>query len=247
MDIGRTFFATLELVILSFTIYVFLGILMGVIWAARPRGFLSRVLSTITSAGVAMPLFWSGLLLQMIFAGQLGWLPTAGRLPQGVAPPPAVTGLYTLDSLLAGDVGLLLTSLTYLILPVAVLVFNKMAIASRLTKSTVTTEMEKDYVRTARAKGVGERAILIRHVLKNALNPVVSMLGLQFGWLIAGTILVEVVFSFPGLGLYLFNAFRTFDYNPIMAITIIVTIVFVVVNTIVDLIYPILDPRVGVK
>ncbi len=132
----------------------------------------------------------------------------------------------------------------HLILPVTTTVFGVLSVAARLTRDSVTAELGRDYVRTALSKGVPGGRVVVRHVLPNALNPVLTMLGLQFGWLLANSILVEVVFSWPGIGLYAFTSFQTFDYNPIMAITLIGTGAFFVVNTIVDLLYPLLDPRI---
>ncbi|NJN97417.1 MAG: ABC transporter permease, partial [Anaerolineales bacterium] len=158
-------------------------------------------------------------------------------------PPPQVSGFYTIDTLLAGDMPLFGDALLHLILPVASLVLSLLALAARLTQAAVREELQKGYVRTARSKGLSEQAILGRHILKNALNPVLTMLGLQFGWLLGGTILVEAVFSWPGIGLYAFEAFKTFDYAPIQALTLLITFVFVLVNLLVDLTYPLLDPR----
>ncbi|MBI1880104.1 MAG: ABC transporter permease [Chloroflexi bacterium] len=242
-DIKLAFPATLELVIFSFTIYVILGLGIGVVWAVWPDSVAALLARAVSVIGAAVPIFWIGLVFQLVFGTQLGWLPIAGRLDLAALPPPHVTGFYTLDTLLAGDTTLFRDALLHLILPIASLVLSLLALAARLTQAAVREELQKGYVRTARSKGLSEWAILWRHVIKNALNPVLTMLGLQFGWLLGGTILVEAIFSWPGIGLYAFESFKTFDYAPIQALTLLITFVFVFVNLLVDLTYPLLDPR----
>ena len=153
------------------------------------------------------------------------------------------TGASTIDSLLSGNLPAFGDALWHMVLPVTALVASQLAIATRLMRTSMGAQLRRPYVRVARARGSSERRVVVVDALRNALNPVVTMLALQFGWLLAGTILIEVVFSWPGLGLYAFNAFRTFDYNPILAITIVTTVTFVIVNELVGLLYPVLDPR----
>ncbi len=245
-DLKSTFPATMELILISFILFTIISVALGVAWAYWPNGFFARFCDVLTTFCTSAPVFWIGLLLQLCFANWLKLLPVAGRISNGI-PIKTVTGMYLLDSLLTLNFKAFGDALSYIILPVITIVISRISAVTRVTKSTVSEELKKDYVKTLRGKGLSEKRIVLKHVLKNSLNPVVSMLGLQFGWLFAGTVMVEVIFSWPGMGLYLYNAFRTFDYNPIMAITIIVTIVFVVVNTVVDLIYPLLDPRIDVK
>ncbi len=242
-DLKLVFPATLELVVYSFTIYVIFGMGIGVVWAVWPDSMAALLARVVSVIGAAVPIFWIGLVFQLVFGTQLGWLPIAGRLDLTALPPPFVTGFYTIDTLLAGDTALFWDAVLHLILPVASLVLSLLALAARLTQAAVREELQKGYVRTARSKGLSEWAILWRHVIKNALNPVLTMLGLQFGWLLGGTILVEAVFSWPGIGLYAFESFKTFDYAPIQALTLLITFVFVFVNLLVDLTYPLLDPR----
>lgn len=242
-DIKLFFPATLELVLVSFAIYVVLGLSIGVVWALYPDTLAATMAKGVSVMGSAIPVFWIGLVFQLIFGTRLGWLPIAGRLDLTAIPPPFVTGMYTIDSLVAGDFKLFWDAVLHLILPVASLVLSLLALAARLTQAAVRDEMQQGYVRTARSKGLSEWVTLWRHVIKNALNPVLTMLGLQFGWLLGGTVLVEAVFSWPGIGLYAFESFKTFDYAPIQALAIVITFTFVFVNLLVDLIYPILDPR----
>jgi ABC-type dipeptide/oligopeptide/nickel transport system permease component len=242
-DIKLAFPATLELVVYSFTLYVVVGVGVGIAWAMYPDSVAAIIARFVSVAGAAIPIFWIGLVFQLVFGTWLNWLPIAGRLDLAAMPPPFVTGMYTIDTLLAGDMALFRDAVMHLILPVVTLVLSLLALAARLTQAAVREELQKPYVRTARSKGLSEWTILWRHTLKNAMNPVLTMLGLQFGWLLGGTILVEVVFSWPGIGLYAFESFKTFDYAPIQALTLIVTFVFVLVNLLVDLTYPWLDPR----
>jgi peptide/nickel transport system permease protein len=239
--------ATLELVIYAFLIYTLVGVGLGVLWAVLPRGPHSWLINAGSVVSAALPVFWVGLVLQLVFGTQLNLFPVSGSLDYDEYGVPLATGASTLDALLAGNLPAFGSALTHLALPVTALVVSQFAIGARLTRSSVREQLRQPYVRTARARGLSTSRVVVKDVLRNALNPVITMLGLQFGWLLGGTILVEVVFSWPGLGLYAYNAFRTFDYNPILAITLVVTITFVLVNELVGLIYPILDPRLREK
>ncbi len=243
-DIAQYLPATLELILISYVGYVLLSIFLGVLWATSPGTLKAFGIRMFTLTGVAMPIFWMGLVLQIIFAGFLGWLPVAGRLDTSQSAPPHFTGMYTIDSLVAGDFDLFRSSLSHLILPATAWVFTHLSIPARLMRASLVQEMSKAYVRTARGKGLAEHKVILKHALRNALNPVVTMMGLQFGWLMGGTILIESVFSWPGIGLYAYNSFRWFDFAPIQALALLITFVFVVVNILMDLIYPWLDPRV---
>jgi len=234
--------ATLELVFYSFVIYALLGVGLGMVWAwrgNRPESWLIRLFSML---GTALPVFWFAMVLQLWLGSRLGWFPITGRLDMD--PPPTITGFYTIDALVSGNFPAFTNAAWHLVLPVAALVMWLFAVATRLTQKSVLEEMQMPYVRTAVAKGAGTRRIMLRHVFRNAINPVITMLGLQFGWLLGGTVLVEVVFSWPGIGTYMFNALQTFDFPAIMAVTVVITLGFVVVNLLVDLIYPIVDPRI---
>lgn len=235
--------ATLELVVLAAIGFTVVGIALGVIWAVWPRGIHSVLIRLIAVTAVAVPVFWIGLVLQIVFASRLGWFPIAGNLNYEAFGVPLVTGVSTLDALLAGDLEAFRAAVRHLTLPVASLVIGQLALATRLTRASLSEQLRQPYVRSARARGVKEGRIVIVDALRNALNPVITMLALQFGWVLGGSVLIEVVYSYPGLGLYAFNAFRTFDYNPIMAMTIVVTIAFVVVNEATNSLYPVLDPR----
>jgi peptide/nickel transport system permease protein len=242
-DVLRYLPPTLELVIAAFLLYAVLGIGLGVLWAMRPGGLTSKAIGLASIAGAAVPVFWIGLVLQLVFGYRLGWLPISGTLDYFVSGVPRRTGFSTLDAALAGNASAFVDALRHMVLPVTALIASQLALATRLTRSSMAAELRRPYVRAARARGATELRVALVDALRNALNPVITMLGLQFGWLLGGTILVEVVFSWPGLGLYAYNAFRTFDYNPILALTVITTLTFVVVNELVGLLYPVLDPR----
>ncbi|MGI8721212.1 MAG: ABC transporter permease [Geodermatophilaceae bacterium] len=243
-DLGTYLPATFELVVFSFIIYLVLAVGLGML-AARLRGGLvdavTRVLSMVSSAA---PVFWVALMLQLVFYAKLDWLPAGGRLNTDDIPPPKVTGFYTIDALIRGDGPIFLNALEHLLLPSIAIVLSLLGVGVRLVRASVDHELGEAYVRTAEAKGLAPRSILFRHVLKNALNPFVSMAGIQLGYLFAWIILVEPIVRWPGIGLYAFQAFQGIDYNPIMGITLVVSALFVVINFLVDLIYPALDPRV---
>jgi ABC-type dipeptide/oligopeptide/nickel transport system permease component len=242
-DVLRYLPATLELVIAAFVLYVAIGVTLGIVWALRPRGLTSKAIGITSIAGVAFPVFWIGLVLQLTFGYHLAWFPISGNLDYEAYDVSRRTGFTTVDALLAGNMAALRDALEHMVLPVTALIISQLALATRLTKSSMAVELRRPYVRASRARGTSEFRVVVVDALRNALNPVITVLGLQFGWLLGGTILIEVVFSWPGLGLYAYNSFRTFDYNPILAITIITTVTFVVVNELVGLLYPVLDPR----
>jgi peptide/nickel transport system permease protein len=199
----------------------------------------------VSITGVALPAFWLGLMAQLVFFDQLGWFPAGGRLDPNTAPPPHITGLYSVDSLLSGNVGLFFQSLWYLLLPAAVLGYGSLAVLTRQVRASMLETMAQDYVRTARAKGLRARTVIARHALRNALLPVTTVMGLQVGFLLGGALLVEDVFAWPGIGRYATEATLSLDYNAIMGVTLIAALIYVVVNLLVDMLYMVLDPRIS--
>jgi ABC-type dipeptide/oligopeptide/nickel transport system permease component len=236
--------ATLELVFYSFVVCAVFGVLVGMAEAWWPRKISTHVLRSASILGTALPVFWFAIILQLVFAAHLGWFPIVGRLGGDTLPPPHVTGFYTIDALLAGQWSTFGDAVMHLVLPVLSLVAWMFALTSRVAEKSFATELTRPYVQTAVARGVTSRRLLWRHVLRNALNPIITMLGLQFGWLLGGTILVEVVFSWGGVGSVMYTALQNFDYPVIEAVTLVTTIAFVVVNLCVDLLYPVIDPRI---
>jgi peptide/nickel transport system permease protein len=181
---------------------------------------------------------------QVAFYSGLGLLPFGGRLPIGATPPPSITGLFTIDSLLAGNLGLFLTSVRHLILPVTVLSLALIGVMARITRGSMLQVLDEDYVRTARSKGLSWRRVLSRHSFRNAMLAPVTVLGLNLGLLAGGVFLVETIFAWPGIGRYGFNAIANSDYNATMGVTLVVAAVYVVANLAVDLLYLVLDPRI---
>ena len=236
--------ATLELVLAAFAVYALVGVTLGVIWAVLPHRWYGKVIAAVSIIGAALPVFWIGLLLQLTIASGLDLLPVGGSLDYRSYNLERYTGFTVIDSMIGGNTYALVDAMSHLVLPVTALVLSQLGLAVRLTRASLAEQLRLPYIRTARARGDGPFRVIGVDALRNALPPVVTMLGLQFGWMLGGTILVEVVFSWPGLGMYAYNAFRTFDYNPILGITLVVTATFVIVNELTDSIIRRLDPRV---
>ncbi|MBM3149844.1 MAG: ABC transporter permease, partial [Chloroflexi bacterium] len=202
LDLKERMPATLELVGVAWVLIVVFGLGLGLISAYYRGGWVDMLARLFAYFGVGTPIFWLGLMLIVIFFSKLRLLPAIGRLPIGVAGPANVTGFYLLDSLLARDWQFFFITLQHLILPASSLALGRIALISRITSRSIIDQMNLDYIRTARAKGLRERAIIFRHALKNAFLPVLTVLGLQFGWMLTGSLLIEYIFSWPGIGTY---------------------------------------------
>lgn len=242
----KTFFpATLELTIAAMLIATTVGIITGVLSATRRGSLFDAGSMTFALVGVSMPIFWLGLMLQYLFAVNLGWLPISQRLSPDLARGfQGITGLYTLDGLLRGRPEITLDALRHLLLPAVTLATVPMAIIARMTRSAMLEVLGQDYMRTARAKGLRDQVVVVRHALKNALLPVVTVIGLQLGLLLSGAILTETVFSWPGIGTWILNGILARDYPIVQGGILFVATVFVLVNLLVDLSYAWLDPRI---
>lgn len=246
IDDLRTYWpATLELVLVAMLIAVAVGVPLGVLAAVRADRPADQISRLVALLGVSVPAFWLAVLLQLFFGLRLGWLPVSGRLAPMSETPPTMTGLYLFDSLLAGQWALFGDSLRQILLPAITLSFPAMATIMRFTRASLLEVLGQDYVRTARAKGAGERRVVLGHALRNALIPTITMIGLSFGWSMGGSVLVETVFDWPGIGLYATKSALTLDFMPIMGIALIYGFVFSVVNILVDVTYGMLDPRVS--
>lgn len=241
----RTYFpATLELTLVAVVLATLLGIPAGVLAAFyrnRLPDHLSRVVALFF---VSFPAFWLAMIFQSIFGLELDWFPIGKRFDVRVAAPGDITGLYLLDSLLHGDLTAFRLALHHITVPALVLSFGSLASITRITRASVLDVLERDYVRTARAKGLTQFTVLARHVFRNAANAVLTMIALEFGWLMAGAVLVETIFDWPGLGLYAVESSLRLDFQPIMGITILYGIVFSLVNIATDVIYGMVDPRI---
>ncbi len=237
--------ATLELVVFAMLIAVAVGVPLGILAAVRADQPADQVSRVVALLGVSVPAFWLAILLQIFFGLRLGWLPVSGRLGAMVEAPATMTGLYTLDSLLSGQWATLGESLRQLLLPAITLSLPAMATIMRFTRATLLETLGQDFVRTARAKGATERRVVTRHALRNALIPTVTMIGLSFGWAMGGSVLVESVFDWPGIGLYATKSAVSLDFMPIMGIALLYGFVFSIINILVDVTYGVLDPRVS--
>jgi peptide/nickel transport system permease protein len=242
-DVWVAFPVTLQLALAALGLAVVIGVPIGVVAGTRPGGILDNLLMTATLFGVSMPIFWLGLMLLLLFGGLLGWLPIGGLMPTGLDVP-RVTGMTVIDSLISGRPQLLWESLRYLTLPAVTLATIPLAMIARITRSEMLAMASLDHVRTARAKGMPERRVILRHVLRNALIPVVTVIGLQLGLLLSGAVLTETIFSLPGLGRLMVDSILSRDYPVVQAGALFIAFVFVLVNLVVDLTYGLLDPRI---
>lgn len=242
-EVMARFPATVELALFSIVLASVFGILMGVISAVKQNTVVDYATMVTALAGVSMPIFWLGLLLILLFSVTLHWLPVSGRIDIGMEPA-KVTGLYILDSIITGNMAALKSSITHIILPGVALASYSTAIIARMTRSTMLEIVKQDYIRTARSKGLFENTVILSHALKNAMIPIITVIGLQLGSLLGGAVLTETVFSWPGVGKYVVDAILKSDYPVVQGSVLILAAVFVMVNLIVDLIYAVLDPRI---
>ncbi len=235
--------ATIELAFAAILLATIVGITVGVISAVKQYSIFDYFSMVGALAGVSMPIFWLGLMMIILFSVNLGWLPVASRIDIGMEPA-RITGLYLVDSLLTRNWEAFTSSLRHLILPAVALAAYSTAVIARMTRSTMLEVIRQDYVRTARAKGLKETVVVYRHALRNALIPVVTVIGLQMGSLLAGAVLTETVFSWPGIGGLLVSAILAADYPLVQGCVILIATVYVLVNLLVDLLYALLDPRI---
>jgi peptide/nickel transport system permease protein len=244
-EIWVRFLATVELSIAAMLISSLIGILAGVISSARKYSIFDYTSMVMALIGISMPIFWLGLMLMYLFSVKLGVLPMMGRFTMGMDYQ-AVTGLVILDSLLRGNLPLLFNSLQHLILPAFTLATIPMAIIARMTRSSMLEVMSKDYIRTARAKGLGYGTVIFKHALKNAFLPIITVIGLNFGLLLGGAVLTETIFSWPGLGRYVVYSLLARDYPAVQGCILFFAVIMVMVNLFVDILYFYLDPRLRV-
>ena len=242
-DVWSAFPITLQLALSALLLATVIGVPIGVIAAMRSGGVWDNFLMTATLFGVSMPIFWLGLMLLLVFGAWLDWLPIGGLMPTGLDVP-RVTGMTVVDSLISGRPDLITASVSYLILPTVTLATIPLAMIARITRSEMLAMASLDHVRTARAKGMPEWRVIVRHILRNALIPVVTVIGLQLGLLLSGAVLTETIFSLPGLGRLMVDSILSRDYPVVQAGALFIAFVFVTVNLVVDLVYGLLDPRI---
>lgn len=245
-DLGQFIPATAELALYSVLFAGIIGIAFGTVAALRRNRPADHLLRVASLAGISMPTFWIALVALYVGFYKLGWFPGAERLDPGVNPPPTVTGLYTIDALIAGQFSLFLQALHHLVLPALVLAAFNVSLLTRFTRSAVLEVIGNDYVRAARAKGLPERVVIVRYILRSALPSVITVLGLVFANVLTGAVLVEKIFSWPGIGQYAYEAAVNLDVPAIAGVSIFVAVVYVTINFIVDVLYGVIDPRIRV-
>jgi peptide/nickel transport system permease protein len=245
-DLGQFIPATAELALYAVLIAAVVGIAFGVVSALRRNRPTDHALRVASLAGISMPTFWIALVALYVGFYRLGWFPGADRLDPGIEPPPHVTGLYTIDAVLAGDFGLFTQALHHLVLPALVLAAFNVSLLTRFTRSAVLEVMGNDYVRAARAKGLPEDTVIRRYILRAALPSVVTVLGLVFANVLTGAVLVEKIFSWPGIGQYAYQAAINLDVPAIAGVSMFVAVVYITINFIVDVLYGVIDPRIRI-
>lgn len=243
-DVLTFFPATIELATVALVISIVVGMPLGVLSAVYRNSIIDHFARVFSLIGVSLPVFWTGLVLILIFYFKLGWFPEPGRLDIFLIAPDKVTGFYLVDSILALDFEVFWDALMHMALPAAVLGMWGMAGIARIVRSSMLDVLSQEYIKTARIKGLAEFWVLTRHALRNALVPAVTVIGLTYGGLLEGSVLTETIFSWPGLGRYMAVAFLTLDLNAVVGGTMLVAFSFCFVNLIVDLIYAFLNPQI---
>ena len=244
-DLLRYFPNTFELVTLALLLAVILGVPLGMLSAVYRDTWVDHWTRVVSVSGVALPAFWLGLMLQLLLALHLGWLPLGGRLGLTATPPTPLTHLLLVDALLRGEWRTLGDALAHAVLPVVTLCFPALASILRVNRAEMLETLGQDYIKTARAQGFSGFRVVTKYALRNAMIPTLTMIGLRYGWMLGGTILVETVFDWPGIGLYAVNAAVSSDFQPIMGVTLLIGQNFMLANLLVALAYGWLDPRIG--
>ena len=240
--------ASLELVLLGLVLACVIALPLGVLAATQPDSWIDQLCRLVTTAGVSLPTFFTGLLLSYVFYFLLGWAPSPlGRLDPMYSPPAQITGVYLIDALIVGDAGLWWASFKQLILPVVTMAIFVLAPIARMTRASMISVLSADFVRTARASGLSQATVLLRYALRNALLPVVTTLGMVFGFMLGSSVIVEKVFGWPGVGSYAIDALTASDYAPVQGFVLAMGILFVLLNLAVDVLYALIDPRVAVQ
>ncbi len=239
----QRFPATVELALVAMTFAIIVGLFAGILSAVKRYSIFDYAAMGTALAGVSMPVFWLGLMLIYLFSVKLGWLPVSGRLGYEFDID-HVTGFYLIDSLIAKDYEAFVDAAKHLVLPAIALGTIPMAIIARMSRASMIEVLKEDYIRTAKAKGCSKKRVILVHALKNALLPVLTVMGLMLGSLFAGAILTETTFSWPGIGKWLVNAVNQRDLPTIQSVTLIIAVIFVVINIVVDVLYAIVNPRI---
>jgi peptide/nickel transport system permease protein len=239
--------ATFELATVAALIVLVIGVPLGVAAAIRRDSWIDHVARLLSLIGVSAPTFWLAFVALVVFYGALHIAPAPGRLGLADLPPPNITGMYLVDSVIAGDSKTFTTALAHIMLPAMVLAASTVGLITRTTRASMLDVLGQEYIRVAIAKGLPRRQVILRHALRNALIPVVTLGGVAYAELLAGAVLTETIFSWPGLGRFTFDSAVALDFPALMGVSLVVAIIFLIVNLVVDLSYAFIDPRVVAK
>jgi peptide/nickel transport system permease protein len=243
--VRRTLPATLELIVVSLLLAALLGIPLGTLSAVHHNGLLDHIVRVATVGGLAVASFWFAIMLQLLFSMELEWLPLRGRIGVNIGAPPGVTGFFLVDSLLAGRWDQFVSSLRHIALPAITLAVPALATIARFARVGVLDTMQRDFVQYETAVGYPRRRIVWVYVLRNSVIAAVTQIGLLFGALVSSAVAVEAIFDWPGLGSYAVQAILSSDYKAVLAVTLVVGVIYAVINILVDLVHGLLDPRVA--
>lgn len=243
-DLRQFFPATLELSTAAVIFAVLIGVPLGVLAAVRRDRFLDHFSRVVSLVGISTPVFWLGLLALILFYYRLQIFPASGQVDEGIARPPTITGMLVVDSLITGHWHALGNAIWHLTLPATVLGAYTMGIVTRMTRGSMLEVMAQDYIRTARAKGVRPATVVLRHGLRNAILPTLTLVGLAYGSLLSGAVLTETIFSWPGIGRYATTTAGSFDFPAIMGVALLTASVFLILNLVVDVMYGVLNPQI---
>jgi len=240
--------ASAELTLLGLLLSIAIALPLGILAATRPGSLIDHVCRVVTTAGVSLPVFFTGLILVYVFYYLLGWSPAPlGRLDIFYSPPPHVTGFYLIDSLIARDLDTFRAAFSQLILPALTLAIFSLAPIARMTRASMLAVLASEFVRTARASGLSGYSVIVTYAFRNAMLPVITVLGMVFSFLLGANVLVEKVFAWPGIGSYAVEALIASDFAPVQGFVLTMAIVYVVLNLLIDVLYGIIDPRVRIE
>ena len=240
--------ASAELTLLGLIVSVMIAVPLGILAATRPNSLIDHACRVIATAGVSLPVFFTGLILIYVFYYHLGWAPPPlGRLDIFYSPPPQVTGFYLIDSLIAGDGELFVAALKQLILPALTLAIFSLAPIARMTRASMLAVLSSDFVRTARASGLAPFTVVITYAFRNAMLPVITTLGMVFSFLLGANVLVEKVFAWPGIGSFAVEALIASDFAPLQGFVLTMAVMYVALNLLIDILYGVIDPRMRVE
>jgi len=243
-DLQEFFPATIELATTAILLGATAGLAVGIVSAVTRGSWLDHLVRFLSLIGLSMPVFWLGLIMLLVFYVWAGITPGPGQLDIFISPPPRVTGLIIVDTLLAGDFAALRNALSHLVLPAIVLGSHALVGIARITRASMLEVLGLEYVKAARAKGLAERTVVLKHAFRNALLPIVTVIGVYYGGLLEGAVLTETVFAWPGLGRYATSAILSQDFGAIMGVTLLIALVFSLANLVVDILYAVLNPKI---